>query len=395
MQLNPNRTFRLLMTIVVAGGMLLGEVRGQNGAIIIKEFNNEGGCPTYIELKNLGPGQQDIGCYKIANESYVITIPPNTILDPGKTYLIAGTSPITCGKAINRTVNLNWTDCSACTSSPLTGDGAFFNNWKQGNTSYPLVLYNNNNAIVDAVRTAGNSLSTLTTLTSTSAFALGTGCATTTLNLPTNITEGTTVYEFINQNLGENASLSRSGDGSCTWYKATSDKRTPGLDNETTTGTPAVGATSQYSLTCLTATSSYTSTLTINVTSTPYWYQFVFFPNSNLSNGTTPVSFSNQTNSQIVTNNPTPGIYSYLFAPTATSTCGQTSHIIQVIDPIMTVSPTYTVDCLGGIADLKITNVGATNTMAPFYFPIFYAVTGSTTFTATGTATTPDVVKIS
>lgn len=90
-----------------------------------------------------------------------------------------------------------------------------------------------------------------------------------------------------------------------------------------------------------------------------------------------------------------PGFYSFLFSVTENATCGQIPIRIQVIDPIMTVSPTYTVDCLGGIADLKITNVGATNTMAPFYFPISYAVTGSTSFTATGTATTPDVVRIS
>lgn len=62
----------------------------------------------------------------------------------------------------------------------------------------------------------------------------------------------------------------------------------------------------------------------------------------------------------------------------------------------MTVSPTYSVDCLGGIVELQITNPGASNTVAPYYFPIAYSVTSSTsTFTASGTDPDPDVVRIS
>lgn len=239
----------LILVIIIISSK---ESIAQNGIVVINEFNPEKGCSPYIELKNLGPGRQDIGCYKLVNEKYAITIPPNTVLDPGQIYMIGGTNTIdNCGSIPSVPVDLNWTSCSNCTSVPLTTD-AFFAGW-ENSKSYPLLLYSASNTILDAMRSTANNLATITAPTTNTATSSGAGCSTSTINIPTDISSPSTVYESIGQNLGANATFSRSGDGSCTWYKATSDKRTPGRNNQTESGTATVGATSSYNLTCTTS----------------------------------------------------------------------------------------------------------------------------------------------
>lgn len=217
---------KILPAMLLILGMMIfssKESIAQDGIVVINEFNPEKGCSQYIELKNLGPGRQDIGCYKLVNEKYAITIPPNTFLEPGQIYLIAGTNTIdNCGSIPSIPVNLNWTSCSICTSVPLTTD-AFFAGW-ENSKSYPLLLYSASNTILDAMRSTANNLATITAPTTNIATSSGAGCSTSTINIPTDISSPSTVYETIGQNLGANATFSRSGDGSCTWYKATSDK---------------------------------------------------------------------------------------------------------------------------------------------------------------------------
>lgn len=366
------------------------------GRVIINEFMSGSGCTQYIELKNLGPGRENIGCYILASEKGIITIPPNTFLDPGELYLIAGVSQITCGETTTPVkVDLNWTNCSGCSSPTMTTATSFFSNRNSQNSLYPLVLYNANPTLtlVDAV-SEGSRLGPIeASLIVTSST---TSCATRTVNINT---LSVSTFEDTGPAPGQNASASRKIDGSCEWSK-TNNKQTPGFSNTIggVTTNPII-VSSNYTLNCL-GGDSYSATQQISITlsgitqyymSTAYATDSIFSQNLDLTPSTL------ETSTSITLTSPTlkPGFYNYLFEVSPGSTCDQKQLLFQVIDPIMTVSPTYTVDCLGGIADLKITNVGANNTMAPFYFPISYAVTSSTnTFTASGTSTTPDVVKI-
>lgn len=174
MQVPANKTVSLFFAITMVGLMLCTDGKSQ-GRVIINEFNDGAqscnGGAHFIELYNLGPGVQNISCYKIVTNNYTITIPNNAaaILNPGETYLIAGASQLTgCGKnnaPITANVDLNWNsqlDCiypgpvSPATTIPING---FFYT-TSNNKSYPVVLYNSSFTLVDAVRTPGSTLET-------------------------------------------------------------------------------------------------------------------------------------------------------------------------------------------------------------------------------------------
>ena len=219
----------------MVGLLFCAEVVGQ-GKIIINEYfiaDNNANCPQYIELKNLGPGRQNIGCYIIANEKYSITIPANTFLNPGDIYLIAGVTTISnCGQTANKTVDLNWTLPGAFTSAPLTTSTSFFGN-QTGNDSYPLVLYNTTPTSIDAVRSQGTSLVATQSITTSAAGTCGSkSLSAITLDASYN-------FEEIGSKPGTNSSNSRSIDGGCSWDK-TAAKQTPGYSN--------VGLGGSYSL---------------------------------------------------------------------------------------------------------------------------------------------------
>jgi hypothetical protein len=54
------------------------------GRVILNEFLSDASasCKEFIELTNLGPSNQNIGCYIILSRKFAITIPANTILTP-------------------------------------------------------------------------------------------------------------------------------------------------------------------------------------------------------------------------------------------------------------------------------------------------------------------------
>src|SRR5690349_21501541 len=104
------------------------------GRVVINEYmpwtlNGCGATAEFVELMNFGPGPMNIGCYILTDGDYSITIPPNTIIQPGEFYVIAGQSVITSPCAnIDSTItaDLNWNTCN-CTSAPIptAGDGFF------------------------------------------------------------------------------------------------------------------------------------------------------------------------------------------------------------------------------------------------------------------------------
>ena len=68
--------------------MLLRSATFGQGKVVINEYmswpsNGCGVTSEFIELLNYGPGPMNIGCYIITEGDYSITIPANTILQPG------------------------------------------------------------------------------------------------------------------------------------------------------------------------------------------------------------------------------------------------------------------------------------------------------------------------
>jgi len=86
------------------------------GKVLINEYlswpsNGCGVTSEYVELYNFGPGPMNIGGYILTDGDFSITIPPNTIILPGKFFVIAGQNnlPTGCANIDSAvTVNLNW-----------------------------------------------------------------------------------------------------------------------------------------------------------------------------------------------------------------------------------------------------------------------------------------------
>ena len=186
------------------------------GRVVINEFMSWSGCSTtseFIELMNFGPGPMNVGCYIVTNGQYSVTIPPNTVLQPGQYYLLSGQNILSapCGnKDSSVHVDLNWTTCN-CTNKPVptTGDGFFQNG---GNANEKVVLLDPNLNVVDAVsRYATPSSSSLITTSGVG------GCGSKTFDLDL---MGVT-YESIDNSTGIDNSFARKVDGDCGWVKTT------------------------------------------------------------------------------------------------------------------------------------------------------------------------------
>jgi len=188
------------------------------GRVVINEFmpwtSNTCGGPTaeFVELLNFGPGPMNIGCYILTDGDYSVTIPPNTIIQPGQFYVISGQNiiPAPCAN-INATVtaDLNWNTCN-CTSGaiPTTGDGFFTDG---GNASEQVVLLSPALTVVDAViRTLPVETSSLITTSS-----LGGQCTSQTFDLDLMAIN----YETIGESAGRGNSFARKLDGDCGWVK--------------------------------------------------------------------------------------------------------------------------------------------------------------------------------
>ena len=84
-----------IFVYICLASFLLPTASNAQGRLVINEVMAWPGnsCPTsseFIELKNMGPGPMDIGCYVITDGDFSITIPSNTILKPGEFYVLGG-----------------------------------------------------------------------------------------------------------------------------------------------------------------------------------------------------------------------------------------------------------------------------------------------------------------
>jgi len=247
--------FVLFLTLLLATGSF-GQV--QKGRVVINEYmpwtlNGCGATAEFIELLNFGPGPIDIGCYIVTDGDYSITIPPNTILQPGQFYVLAGQSfiPTPCANIdSNITADLNWTTCG-CTSGPVptTGDGLFTDG---GGGGEQLVLLDPNLKIVDAVvRDLPTEPSALITTSS-----VGGNCIPQIFDLDDMVID----YEILGMSTGRGNSFARKLDGDCGWVKD------PQQSGHATNNTPNETSDVTYELTLLTPMSCNTDgAIAINV----------------------------------------------------------------------------------------------------------------------------------
>jgi hypothetical protein len=156
----------------------------------------------------------NIGCYIVTNGTYSVTIPPNTIIQPGKYFVLSGQDIIAqgCGNTDSAVhASLNWTTCN-CTNVavPTTGDGFLQDG---GSANEKIILLDPNLNVVDAVsrNSPVTSSSNITTAT------LSGGCASRTFDLD-NMTVN---YETIGNSTGIDNSFARKVDGDCGWVKTT------------------------------------------------------------------------------------------------------------------------------------------------------------------------------
>ncbi len=210
------------------------------GRVVINEYmpwtlNGCGATAEFVELMNFGPGPVNIGCYILTDGDYSVTIPANTILQPGEFYLIAGQDVIVAPCAnISRTVyaDLNWNACN-CTSAPIptTGDGFFTDG---GNGSEQVVLLDPFLNVVDAVvrNLPAEPSATITTYGNSN-------CASQVFDLD----DFSIDYEVLGMSTGRGNSFARRLDGDCGWVKD------PQQSGKTTNNTPGETSSVSYGFT--------------------------------------------------------------------------------------------------------------------------------------------------
>lgn len=206
------RLFPALVLLITA---FSSHSQSTQGRVVINEYMPwpSGSCGTtaeFVELLNFGPGPIDIGCYILTDGDFSVTIPANTILQPGQYYLLAGqnTLPQPCGNTDSTvTVNLNWNTCG-CTSGviPTTGDGFLTDG---GSASEQVVLMDGAGNVVDAVvRSAPESSANITSSAAGSCTPLTFDLDLKTFN-----------YETVGVNAGRGNTFSRITDGDCGWNR--------------------------------------------------------------------------------------------------------------------------------------------------------------------------------
>lgn len=198
-------------------------------------LNGCGVTSEFVELLNFGPGPMNIGCYILTDGDFSVTIPPNTILQPGQFFVLSGQDviPAPCAN-IDSTIHpqLNWNTCG-CTSGPIptTGDGFFTDG---GSANEQVVLLDPNLNVVDAV------VRSLPTESSSTITASGIGgCGSKTFNLDSMVIN----YEVLGMSAGRGNSFARKLDGDCGWVKD------PQQSANATNNTPGTVSDVSYSLT--------------------------------------------------------------------------------------------------------------------------------------------------
>ena len=187
------------------------------GRVVVNEFMSWSGCNVtseFIELMNFGPGPMDIGCYIVTNGQYAVTIPPNTVILPGKFYVLSGQDVLLqdCGNIDSAIqVDLNWETCN-CTDKPVptTGDGFLKNG---GSANEKIILLDPDLNVVDAVSRQAIPSSSVSITTA----SLSGACASKTFDLDLMSIS----YESIENSTGIDNSFARKVDGDCGWVKTT------------------------------------------------------------------------------------------------------------------------------------------------------------------------------
>ena len=189
------------------------------GKVVINEYmprtsNACGLSSEFVELMNFGPGPVNIGCYILTTGVYTVTIPPNTILQPGQFYVLAGKDVLTgtCGSveapAGGVPVNLNWNSCN-CINKPIPTGGS--SEGMMNDDGYtPLVLLDPSLNVIDAVirNLPGAATGPVTSAANGSCTAKTFDIGTMGIN-----------YETLGMATGNQNSFARSLDGDCNWLK--------------------------------------------------------------------------------------------------------------------------------------------------------------------------------
>ncbi|GAA4335970.1 lamin tail domain-containing protein [Flaviaesturariibacter amylovorans] len=226
---------RILKLVLLSGIVLLfaATSKAQSyGRVVINEYmpwtsNTCGVATEFVELLNFGPGPTNIGCYILTNGKYSVTIPPNTILQPGQYYVISGVNTLVtnCGNIDGPTVvNLNWNTCGCTNTTIPTAAPGFMPDGGNGNPN--MVLFDASMNVVDAVTrsTPAPAVSTITT------SSVSSQCVRKTFDLD-NLTLN---YEVLGMSTGQANSFARRLDGDCEWIKQ--PQISAGANNNKTSG---------------------------------------------------------------------------------------------------------------------------------------------------------------
>lgn len=207
----------LLRKSLVIAVLLLAKVSfaQPTGKIAINEYMpwTSASCASgseFVELMNFGPGPVDLSCYILTTGIYTVTIPQNTVLQPGQFYVLGGSNfiPGSCANVngLGVTVDLNWNACG-CTNKPVSASAEGF---MADNGYSPLVLLDPSLNVVDAVVRALPG-APVTTVTSAS----NSGCTGKTFNIGSMAIN----YEELGMAPGKQNSFARTLDGDCAWLK--------------------------------------------------------------------------------------------------------------------------------------------------------------------------------
>jgi hypothetical protein len=196
--------------------LLFSTTASSQGRVVINEYmpwtlNGCGATAEFIELLNFGPGPVNIGCYVLTDGDFSVTIPANTILQPGQFYVIAGQDVIAAPCAnIDSTItaHLNWNTCN-CTSGPIptTGDGFLTDG---GGASEQVVLLDPHGNIVDAV---------VRDLPAEPSDLITTAPVHDCSQIRFDLDDMQPNYEVLGMSAGRGNSFARKLDGGCGWVK--------------------------------------------------------------------------------------------------------------------------------------------------------------------------------
>lgn len=327
----------LFLLLIFSIGILLPSQTKSQGRLVINEFlnwpgNNCGNRAEFIELMNMGPGPMNIGCYVITDGDYSITIPANTILGPGKFYVLGGLDILPRGCASTTrdvVVDLNWYTCG-CTSAPIptTGnalmtDGSGGGSAGNEDKGEQIVLLNPQGQVIDAVVRKLETIEPSSTITT--AAMINAGCSPFTFDLSTmNIS-----YEIIGEATGNGNSFARKTNGNCDWDKET--KQNGGESNGgETNSTLTMTQTVSLNLNCSNGNVAFTITSPSPATYFPFTYLLGFNSdgNVNFTSNDTYTNGSDDTSPIIEINNLALGNYNILLEPS--TGCNQLSGIFEI-----------------------------------------------------------------